>query len=332
MPQIIQSNITSINAQRRANDKDRARWDANTYLQSAATKKQITTADQKYADDTEAGIQAGILTEGSTDKYGNKHRVFADWGKPDAVPTPKEEVAPPIEPPMPPQPEPVPGPSGSGQIQPRANYGLGNVGVGKQNHISNQMFGNPYTMSPEEQTQLSNITPALTPQYFNDGGKIKIDAGHDATPFSPANAEALRQQLGKPDLTDEELQYMLATSRGYDMSRTIGNELLNKGVSVPLKGIQINPYKGDQYKNPEQRFSGFGLSGEYSDSTKKVESKPTKAPKGSTPYDESKMTPAMLDWKKTMESVDAYLKVQNPVYRAKAQERWRQNKEKKGAK
>ena len=85
MPQIVNSQIEGINAQRKANDKDKMRWDPNQFLQSAIQKKQITMGQQKYADQTEALIQAGLVAEGSNNEYGNMHRVYTDWAKPEDI-------------------------------------------------------------------------------------------------------------------------------------------------------------------------------------------------------------------------------------------------------
>ena len=90
MPQIVNSQIEGINAQRKANDKDKMRWDPNQFLQSAIQKKQITMGQQKYADQTEALIQAGLVAEGSNNEYGNMHRVYTDWAKPEQIEKIKE--------------------------------------------------------------------------------------------------------------------------------------------------------------------------------------------------------------------------------------------------
>ena len=331
MPQIVNSQIEGINAQRKANDKDKMRWDPNQFLQSAIQKKQITMGQQKYADQTEALIHAGLVAEGSNNEYGNMHRVYTDWAKPEDIKKVEEIVKPPAEAPMPPPPN-LPGPSGKGNVGASAKYPLGTVGVGTTNHIANTIFGNPYQMSESDNLKLDNIIPALTPEYFANGYKLNVFAGHDATKFTPENLQALRDKLGKPDLTDAEAQYILSTSRASDMSRGIQNTLIGKGIAVPMNGIQINPYKGDTKKNEAQRFSGFGLSGEYSDAGKKFESKPPVLPKGSTAYDPNTMTATMQEWKKNMDNMSAFLKVQNPAYVAKRMESWKKDKPSKGAK
>ena len=329
MPQIVNSQIEGINAQRKANDKDKMRWDPNQFLQSAIQKKQITMGQQKYADQTEALIQAGLVAEGSNNEYGNMHRVYTDWAKPEQIEKIKE-----IEKQQEQQKDEViqPGPSGKGNIGASAKYPLGNSGVGTSTHIANTIFGNPYQMSESDNLKLDNIIPAMTPEYFANGGKLNVFAGHDATKFAPENLQALRDKLGKPDLTDAEAQYILSTSRATDMARGIHNSLMSKGIALPLNGIQINPYKGDTKKNEAQRFSGFGLSGEYSDAGKKFESKPPVLPKGSTAYDPNTMTATMQEWKKNMDNMSAFLKVQNPAYVSKRMKSWEKNKESKGAK
>lgn len=329
MPQIVNSQIEGINAQRKANDKDRMRWDPNQFLQSAIQKKQITMGQQKYADQTEALIQAGLVAEGSNNEYGNMHRVYTDWAKPEQIEKIKE-----IEKQQEQKKDEViqPGPSGKGNIGASTKYPLGNNGVGTNTHIANTIFGNPYQMSESDNLKLDNIIPAMTPEYFANGGKLNVFAGHDATKFAPENLQALRDKLGKPDLTDAEGQYILATSRASDMARGIHNSLMSKGVALSLNGIQINPYKGNTVKNEAQRFSGFGLSGEYSDAGKKFESKPPVLPKGSTAYDPNTMTATMQEWKKNMDNMSAFLKVQNPAYVSKRMESLKKNKESKGAK
>ena len=329
MPQIVNSQIEGINAQRKANDKDKMRWDPNQFLQSAIQKKQITMGQQKYADQTEALIQAGLVAEGSNNEYGNMHRVYTDWAKPEQIEKIKE-----IEKQQEQKKDEViqPGPSGKGNVGASAKYPLGNNGIGTNTHIANTIFGNPYQMSESDNLKLDNIIPSMTPEYFANGGKLNVFAGHDATPFAPANLQALRDKLGKPDLTDAEAQYILSTSRASDMSRGIQNTLIGKGIAVPMNGIQINPYKGDTKKNEAQRFSGFGLSGEYSDAGKKFESKPPVLPKGSTAYDPNTMTATMQEWKKNMDNMSAFLKVQNPAYVAKRMESWKKDKPSKGAK
>lgn len=329
MPQIVNSQIEGINAQRKANDKDKMRWDPNQFLQSAIQKKQITMGQQKYADQTEALIQAGLVAEGSNNEYGNMHRVYTDWAKPEQIEKIKE-----IEKQQEQKKDEViqPGPSGKGNIGASTKYPLGNNGVGTNTHIANTIFGNPYQMSESDNLKLDNIIPAMTPEYFANGGKLNVFAGHDATKFTPENLQALRDKLGKPDLTDAEAQYILSTSRATDMSRGIHNSLMSKGIALPLNGIQINPYKGNTVKNEAQRFSGFGLSGEYSDAGKKFESKPPVLPKGSTAYDPNTMTATMQEWKKNMDNMSAFLKVQNPAYVSKRMESLKKNKESKGAK
>lgn len=329
MPQIVNSQIEGINAQRKANDKDKMRWDPNQFLQSAIQKKQITMGQQKYADQTEALIQAGLVAEGSNNEYGNMHRVYTDWAKPEQIEKIKE-----IEKQQEQKKDEViqPGPSGKGNIGASTKYPLGNTGVGTNTHIANTIFGNPYQMSESDNLKLDNIIPAMTPEYFANGGKLNVFAGHDATKFAPENLQALRDKLGKPDLTDAEAQYILSTSRATDMSRGIHNSLMSKGIALPLNGIQINPYKGNTVKNEAQRFSGFGLSGEYSDAGKKFESKPPVLPKGSTAYDPNTMTATMQEWKKNMDNMSAFLKVQNPAYVSKRMESLKKNKESKGAK
>ena len=329
MPQIVNSQIEGINAQRKANDKDKMRWDPNQFLQSAIQKKQITMGQQRYADQTEALIQAGLVAEGSNNEYGNMHRVYTDWAKPEQIEKIKE-----IEKQQEQKKDEViqPGPSGKGNIGASTTYPLGNTGIGTNTHIANTIFGNPYQMSESDNLKLDNIIPAMTPEYFANGGKLNVFAGHDATKFTPENLQALRDKLGKPDLTDAEGQYILATSRASDMARGIQNALIGKGVAVPMNGIQINPYKGDTKKNEAQRFSGFSLSGEYSDAGKKFESKPPVLPKGSTAYDPNTMTATMQEWKKNMDNMSAFLKVQNPAYVSKRMESWKKNKESKGAK
>lgn len=329
MPQIVNSQIEGINAQRKANDKDKMRWDPNQFLQSAIQKKQITMGQQKYADQTEALIQAGLVAEGSNNEYGNMHRVYTDWTKPEQIEKIKE-----IEKQQEQKKDEViqPGPSGKGNIEASTKYPLGNTGIGTNTHIANTIFGNPYQMSESDNLKLDNIIPAMTPEYFANGGKLNVFAGHDATKFAPENLQALRDKLGKPDLTDAEAQYILATSRATDMARGIHNSLMSKGIALPLNGIQINPYKGNTVKNEAQRFSGFGLSGEYSDAGKKFESKPPVLPKGSTAYDPNTMTATMQEWKKNMDNMSAFLKVQNPAYVSKRMKSWEKNKESKGAK
>ena len=329
MPQIVNSQIEGINAQRKANDKDKMRWDPNQFLQSAIQKKQITMGQQKYADQTEALIQAGLVAEGSNNEYGNMHRVYTDWAKPEQIEKIKE-----IEKQQEQKKDEViqPGPSGKGNVAASAKYPLGNNGIGTNTHIANTIFGNPYQMSESDNLKLDNIIPAMTPEYFANGGKLNVFAGHDATKFAPENLQALRDKLGKPDLTDAEGQYILATSRATDMARGIHNSLMSKGVALPLNGIQINPYKGNTVKNEAQRFSGFGLSGEYSDAGKKFESKPPVLPKGSTAYDPNTMTATMQEWKKNMDNMSAFLKVQNPAYVAKRMESLKKDKPSKGAK
>ena len=329
MPQIVNSQIEGINAQRKANDKDKMRWDPNQFLQSAIQKKQITMGQQKYADQTEALIQAGLVAEGSNNEYGNMHRVYTDWTKPEQIEKIKE-----IEKQQEQKKDEViqPGPSGKGNIGASTKYPLGNTGIGTNTHIANTIFGNPYQMSESDNLKLDNIIPAMTPDYFANGGKLNVFAGHDATKFAPENLQALRDKLGKPDLTDAEGQYILATSRATDMARGIHNSLMSKGIALPLNGIQINPYKGNTVKNEAQRFSGFGLSGEYSDAGKKFESKPPVLPKGSTAYDPNTMTATMQEWKKNMDNMSAFLKVQNPAYVSKRMKSWEKNKESKGAK
>ena len=329
MPQIVNSQIEGINAQRKANDKDKMRWDPNQFLQSAIQKKQITMGQQKYADQTEALIQAGLVAEGSNNEYGNMHRVYTDWTKPEQIEKIKE-----IEKQQEQKKDEViqPGPSGKGNIGASTKYPLGNTGIGTNTHIANTIFGNPYQMSESDNLKLDNIIPAMTPEYFANGGKLNVFAGHDATKFAPENLQALRDKLGKPDLTDAEAQYILSTSRATDMSRGIHNSLMSKGIALPLNGIQINPYKGNTVKNESQRFSGFGLSGEYSDAGKKFESKPPVLPKGSTAYDPNTMTATMQEWKKNMDNMSAFLKVQNPAYVSKRMKSWEKNKESKGAK
>ena len=329
MPQIVNSQIEGINAQRKANDKDKMRWDPNQFLQSAIQKKQITMGQQKYADQTEALIQAGLVAEGSNNEYGNMHRVYTDWAKPEQIEKIKE-----IEKQQEQKKDEViqPGPSGKGNVGASAKYPLGNNGIGTNTHIANTIFGNPYQMSESDNLKLDNIIPSMTPEYFANGGKLNVFAGHDATKFAPENLQALRDKLGKPDLTDAEGQYILATSRANDMAMGIHNTLMSKGVALPLNGIQVNPYKGNTVKNESQRFSGFGLSGEYSDAGKKFESKPPVLPKGSTAYDPNTMTATMQEWKKNMDNMSAFLKVQNPAYVAKRMESLKKDKPSKGAK
>ena len=329
MPQIVNSQIEGINAQRKANDKDKMRWDPNQFLQSAIQKKQITMGQQKYADQTEALIHAGLVAEGSNNEYGNMHRVYTDWTKPEQIEKIKE-----IEKQQEQKKDEViqPGPSGKGNIGASTKYPLGNTGIGTNTHIANTIFGNPYQMSESDNLKLDNIIPAMTPEYFANGGKLNVFAGHDATKFAPENLQALRDKLGKPDLTDAEAQYILSISRATDMSIGIHNSLMSKGIALPLNGIQINPYKGNTVKNEAQRFSGFGLSGEYSDAGKKFESKPPVLPKGSTAYDPNTMTATMQEWKKNMDNMSAFLKVQNPAYVSKRMKSWEKNKESKGAK
>ena len=329
MPQIVNSQIEGINAQRKANDKDKMRWDPNQFLQSAIQKKQITMGQQKYADQTEALIQAGLVAEGSNNEYGNMHRVYTDWAKPEQIEKIKE-----IEKQQEQKKDEViqPGPSGKGNVEASAKYPLGNNGIGTNTHIANTIFGNPYQMSESDNLKLDNIIPSMTPEYFANGGKLNVFAGHDATKFAPENLQALRDKLGKPDLTDAEGQYILSTSRANDMAMGIHNTLMSKGVALPLNGIQVNPYKGNTVKNEAQRFSGFGLSGEYSDAGKKFESKPPVLPKGSTAYDPNTMTATMQEWKKNMDNMSAFLKVQNPAYVAKRMESLKKDKPSKGAK
>ena len=81
MPQVIQSQLSGIEAQRRANDKDKMRWDPNSYLQSSLQQKAITSQAQKFAHETESLIQAGLVADGSINKHGNMHRTYTDWAK-----------------------------------------------------------------------------------------------------------------------------------------------------------------------------------------------------------------------------------------------------------
>lgn len=332
MPQIVSSQIGSINAQRKASDKDNMRWDANKYLQSAIQQKQIATSAKNWNQQGEALIQAGLVSEQTQDKYGNQHRVYTRWDKPEEQPVVEPEVT--INrPDMPALPTiQKEGPSGAGKIAENQNYPLGNVGVGTPNHIASSIMGSPYQLSDSDRTQLDGIIPSITPDYFKSGGKIVVNSGHDATKYDPKNLEAIRKAVNNPNLTDEEAQYMLATSRGSDMSRSIHTELMNKGIALPLTAIQVNPYKGDKVKNESQRFSSFGLSGKYNDDTKTFENQSPKIPKGSNAYDDTQATPTMQEWKKTMNSLSAYMKMQDPRYISGRKKVWDKEAEKKGNK
>ena len=80
--------------------------------------------------------------------------------------------------------------------------------------------------------------------------------------------------------------------------------------------MSVNAYKGDTKKNPEQRFSGFGLSGTYGADGKTVSTGTNSKlpPKGSKKYEDSDMTPAMKSWKKEMDMKTAALKMWNPAW------------------
>ena len=313
MPQIIQSQLVGIEAQRRANDKDKMRWDPNSYLQSSLQQKAITSQAQKFAHETESLIQAGLVADGSINKHGNMHRTYTDWAKqaqapPEQVQEQKvEEVVTPEQPTV---------PSGGGAVTGNAGYALGYTGVGNTGHVKNTMLGQPYSMTDADRKQLEGLVPALTPEYFKNGGKLEVLSGHDATPFSPKNLEEFRYQTGRPDLTDAEAQQMLAVSRGSDMQRGLEMELLSKGITLPFGGVSINAYKGDTKRNPEQRFSGFGLSGTYGADGNKVSTNTNSKlpPKGSKKYEDTELTPAMKSWKKEMDMKTAALKMWNPAW------------------
>ena len=313
MPHIVQSQLNGIEAQRRANDKDKMRWDPNTYLQSSAQQKAITNQAQKFAHETEALIQAGLVADGSISNDGNMHRTYTDWAKQAQVPkdevkdTKTDEVVKTDNPII---------PSGSGSITGNAGYELGYTGIGNTGHVKNTMLGQPYSMSDADKEQLAKLIPALTPEYFAKGGKLEVLSGHDATPFAPKNLEEFRIQTGRPDLTDAEAQQMLAVSRGSDMQRGLEMELLSKGITLPFGGVSINAYKGDTKRNPEQRFSGFGLSGTYGADGNKVSTNTNSKlpPKGSRKYEDSELTPAMKSWKQEMDMKTAALKMWNPAW------------------
>ena len=209
MPQIVQSQLNGIEAQRRANDKDKMRWDPNSYLQSSLQQKAITSQAQKFAHETESLIAAGLVADGSISKDGNMHRTYTDWAKQAQAPIEKvqdtktDEVIKKDDPII---------TSGNGVVAGNNNYSLGYTGIGNTGHIKNTMLGQAYSMSDADRQQLAQITPALTPEYFKQGGKLEVSAGHDDTKFSPTNLEEFRTQVGRPDLTDAEAQYMLATS------------------------------------------------------------------------------------------------------------------------
>ena len=316
MPQIIQSQLAGIEAQRRANDKTKMQWDPNTYLQSSMQQKAITSQAQKFAHETEALIQAGLVADGSISKDGNMHRTYTDWAK--QVDIPKDEVKN-IKTDEVVKADDKPIPSGSGDVAANAGYDLGYTGIGNTGHVKNTMLGQPYSLSDAEKTQLNQMIPALTPDYFKQGGRLEVMSGHDATPFSKANLDEFRVQTGRPNLTDAEAQYMLAQSRGSDMQRGLEMELLGKGIVLPFNGVSVNAYKGDTKRNPEQRFSGFGLSGTYGADGKKVSTNTNSKlpPKGSTKYDESKSTYAMKAWKDEMDMKTAALKMWNPAWAMK---------------
>ena len=313
MPQIIQSQLVGIEAQRRANDKDKMRWDPNSYLQSSLQQKAITSQAQKFAHETESLIQAGLVADGSINKHGNMHRTYTDWAKQAQVPkdevkdTKTNEVI---------KTEDTTVPSGGGAVTGNSNYSLGYTGIGNTGHVKNTMLGQPYSMTDADKQQLSQMIPALTPEYFAEGGKLEVLAGHDATPFSPENLNELRTQVGRPDLTQAEAQQMLAVARASDMQRGLENELLSKGVVLPFGGVSINAYKGDTKRNPEQRFSGFGLSGTYGADGKKVSTNTNSKlpPKGSKKYEDNELTPAMKAWKQEMDMKTAALKMWNPAW------------------
>ena len=313
MPQIVQSQLEGIKAQRKANDKNQMRWDPNSYLQSSLQQKAITSQAQKFAHETESLIQAGLAADGSVSKDGNMHRTYTDWAKQAQAPI-KQEPEKEIEKVVTAEQPTVP--SGSGAVAGNAGYALGQIGIGDPKHIANTMLGQPYSMSVSDKEQLGQITPALTPEYFDKGGKLEVSSGHDATPFSPENLNTFRTQTGRPDLTDAEAQQMLAVSRGSDMQRGLEMELLSKGITLPFGGVSINAYKGDTKRNPEQRFSGFGLSGTYGADGKTVSTNTNSKipPKGSRRYEDNEMTPAMKAWKKEMDMKTAAMKMWNPAF------------------
>ena len=313
MPQIIQSQLNGIEAQRRVNDKDKMRWDPNSYLQSSLQQKAITSQAQKFAHESEALIQAGLVADASISQDGNMHRTYTDWAKQAQAPI---EQAPPeqkVEEIVAPE---KPIPSGSGAVTGNSNYSLGYTGIGNTGHVKNTMLGQPYSMTDADKQQLAQMIPALTPEYFANGGKLEVLSGHDATPFSPENLNEFRTQVGRPDLTDAEAQQMLAVARGSDMQRGLENELLSKGITLPFGGVSINAYKGDTKRNPEQRFSGFGLSGTYGADGKKVSTNTNSKlpPKGSKKYEDNELTPAMKAWKQEMDMKTAALKMWNPAW------------------
>ena len=316
MPQIVQSQLVGIEAQQRINNKDKMRWDPNTYLQSSLQQKAITSQAQKFAHETESLIAAGLVADGSISKDGNMHRTYTDWAKqaqapPEQVQEQKvEEVVTPEQPKI---------PSGGGAVTGNAGYALGYTGIGNTGHVKNTMLGQPYSMTDADRKQLEGIIPSLTPDYFAQGGKLEVLSGHDATPFSPKNLEEFRYQTGRPDLTDAEAQQMLAVSRGSDMQRGLEMELLSKGITLPFGGVSINAYKGDTKRNPEQRFSGFGLSGTYGADGNKVSTNTNSKlpPKGSKKYEDTELTPAMKSWKKEMDMKTAALKMWNPAWAMK---------------
>ena len=141
MPQIVQSQLNGIEAQRRANDKDKMRWDPNTYLQSSLQQKAITSQAQKFAHETESLIQAGLVADGSISKDGNMHRTYTDWAKQAQAPI---EQAPPeqkVEEVVTPE-QPI-APSGNGVVAGNNNYSLGYTGIGNTGHVKNTMLGQP---------------------------------------------------------------------------------------------------------------------------------------------------------------------------------------------
>ena len=289
------------------------RWDPNSYLQSSLQQKAITSQAQKFAHETESLIQAGLVADGSISKDGNMHRTYTDWAKQAQAPI---EQAPPeqkVEEIVAPE---KPIPSGGGAVTGNASYDLGYTGIGNTGHIKNTMLGQPYSMTDADKQQLAQIIPVLTPEYFANGGKLEVLSGHDATPFSPENLNEFRTQVGRPDLTDAEAQQMLAVARGSDMQRGLENELLSKGIALPFGGVSINAYKGDTKRNPEQRFSGFGLSGTYGADGNKVSTNTNSKlpPKGSTKYEDNELTPAMKAWKQEMDMKTAALKMWNPAF------------------
>ena len=121
MPQILQSQLVGIEAQRRANDKDKMRWDPNSYLQSSVQQKAITTQAQKFAHETEALIQAGLVADGSINKHGNMHRTYTDWAKQAQAPI---EQAPPEQKVEEIVAQEKPIPSGGGAVTGNSNYSL----------------------------------------------------------------------------------------------------------------------------------------------------------------------------------------------------------------